>query len=95
MLAIVPILVIPVVLEAPRSTAGTVLSWFPFFTPVLFIARYVLGAVAGWEIPMVFALQVLAILFVAWIGGRIYRMGLLMTGKRPTLPELVRWLRHG
>ncbi len=95
LVAIVPILVIPIVLEAPGSTAGTVLSWFPFFTPVLFISRYVLGAVAAWEIPMVFALQVLAILFVAWIGGRIYRVGLLMTGKRPTLPELIRWVRHG
>ncbi len=95
LVAIVPILIIPIVLEAPGSTAGTVLSWFPFFTPVLFISRYVLGAVAGWEIPTVFALQVLAILFVAWIGGRIYRVGLLMTGKRPTLPELIRWIRHG
>ncbi len=95
LVAIVPILVIPIVLEAPNSTAGAVLSWFPFFTPVLFISRYVLGAVAAWEIPMVFALQVLAILFVAWIGGRIYRVGLLMTGVRPTLPELIRWVRHG
>lgn len=95
LVAIVPILIIPIVLEAPGSTAGTVLSWFPFFTPVLFISRYVLGAAAAWEIPMVFALQILAILFVAWIGGRIYRVGLLMTGKRPTLPELIRWVRHG
>ncbi len=95
LLAIIPILVIPIVLEAPASTASRVLSWIPTFTPVLFLARYVLGAVAAWEIPLVFATQVLAILFVAWIGGRIYRVGLLMTGKRPSLPELIRWVRHG
>ncbi len=95
LLVIVPILVMPLVLDAPSDTAAVVLSWIPFFTPVLFIARYVLGAVETWEIPAVFALQFIAILLVAWIGGRIYRVGLLMTGKRPTLPELVRWVRHG
>lgn len=95
MLVIVPILVIPIVLESPTSTAAVVLSWIPFFTPVLFIARYVLGSVELWEIPVIFALQIAAILLVAWIGGRIYRVGLLMTGKRPTLPELARWIRHG
>lgn len=95
LLVIIPILVIPVVLEAPGSTTSMVLSWVPFFTPVLFIARHVLGAVLIWEIPLAFALQILAILLIAWVGGRIYRVGLLMTGKRPTLPELVRWVRHG
>ena len=94
-LAIVPLLIIIVVLDRPTSTASTVLSWIPFFTPVLFMARYVLGAVAAWEIPLIFALQILAILFVAWVGGRIYRIGLLMTGKRPTLRELTRWVRYG
>ena len=71
------------------------LSWIPFFTPVLFLARYVLDAVAVWEIPFVFTVQILSIVLVAWIGGRIYRVGLLMTGKRPNLPELIRWIRHG
>lgn len=95
LLVIVPVLVIPIVLETPSSSTAVVLSWIPFFTPVLFIARYVLGAVAYWELPLVFTLQLLTILCVAWLGGRIYRVGLLMTGKRPTLPELLRWIRHG
>ena len=95
LVAVMPILMIVVVLQDPQSTASVLMSWIPVFTPVLFIARYVLGAAAAWEIPIVFALQILAILCVAWVGGRIYRVGLLMTGKRPTLPELVRWVRHG
>lgn len=94
-IAIVPIIIIPIVLEAPTRDASVIMSWVPFFTPVLFMARYVLGVVRPWELPLVFALQVVAIGLVAWIGGRIYRVGLLMTGKRPTLPELVRWIRHG
>ncbi len=95
LLVVIPLLIIPIVLESPASGTAAVLSWIPFFTPVLFIARYVLGAVELWEVPLIFALQVLAILCVAWIGGRIYRVGLLMTGKRPTLPELARWIRYG
>ncbi|NIR45500.1 MAG: ABC transporter permease [Gemmatimonadetes bacterium] len=94
-IAIIPILLIILVLDAPSSTLAIVLSWIPFFTPVLFLARYILGAVRGWEIPVVFALQLFTIVIVAWVGGRIYRLGLLMTGKRPTLPELIRWVRHG
>jgi ABC-2 type transport system permease protein len=92
---VVPILVIPVMLEAPASPASIILSWIPLFTPVLFLVRYVLDATAVWEIPLIFGLQLLAILLVAWLGGRIYRIGLLMTGKRPTLAELARWVRYG
>ncbi|HSG82248.1 MAG TPA: ABC transporter permease [Gemmatimonadota bacterium] len=94
-IAIIPIMLIIYVLDAPSSPVATAMSWIPFFTPVLFLARYVLGAVQAWEIPVVFLLQLISIFVVAWIGGRIYRLGLLMTGKRPTLPELVRWVRHG
>jgi ABC-2 type transport system permease protein len=92
---VVPILVIPVMLEAPTSPVSIILSWIPLFTPVLFLVRYVLDATAVWEVPLIFGLQVLAILLVAWLGGRIYRIGLLMTGKRPTLSELARWVRYG
>jgi ABC-2 type transport system permease protein len=95
LLVIIPLLIIPIVLESPTSQASVVLSWIPFFTPVLFIARYALGVVEVWEIPLIFTLQIVTILCVAWVGGRIYRVGLLMTGKRPTLPELIRWIRHG
>jgi ABC-2 type transport system permease protein len=94
-LAVIPILVVPIALNSPAGTSAVALSWVPFFTPVLFLVRYVLGTVAGWEIALVFALQILSVLLVAWLGGRIYRLGLLMTGKRPTLPELIRWVRHG
>lgn len=95
LLVIIPLLIIPIVLESPTSNASVVLSWIPFFTPVLFIARYALGIVELWEIPLIFTLQIVTILCIAWVGGRIYRVALLMTGKRPTLRELVRWIRHG
>ncbi len=95
LLAVIPAVALAPVLNDAASTTSMVLSWIPFFAPVIFIARYVLGVTRGWEIPIVFALQIAAIFLVGWIGGRIYRVGLLMTGKRPTLAELVRWVRYG
>lgn len=94
-MAVVPILVLPAVLNNPGATSSVILSWVPFFAPVLYLARYVMGATAVWETPIVFVLIIAAVGLVAWLGGRIYRVGLLMTGKRPTLPELYRWIRHG
>ena len=40
-------------------------------------------------------LLIATLLLVAWLAGRIYRVGILMKGKRPNLPELFRWVRHG
>lgn len=93
--ALVPALILPAVLNDPAATTSLALSWIPPFTPVLFIARYVLGAASTWELGAIFVLQLAAILCVGWLGGRIYRVGLLMTGVRPTVPELWRWIRHG
>ncbi len=57
-------------------------------------ARVAGGAVPAWQVGLSFVLMLLAIVAIAWVAGRIYKVGILMTGKRPTLPELVRWVRE-
>ena len=47
-----------------------------------------------WQVAASIALMVLSIWLVLWISSRLYRVGILMYGKRATLPELVRWLRY-
>ena len=47
-----------------------------------------------WQFAVSIGLLVLSILVVLWISAKLYRVGILMYGKRATLPELVRWLRY-
>jgi ABC-2 type transport system permease protein len=56
--------------------------------------RVAASAAPVWQIALSFVLMAGAVFAVAWLAGRIYKVGLLMTGKRPTLPELLRWVRE-
>jgi len=77
--------------------AGWVLpaSLFPFFSPILMVVRVSMGVAAAWEIVTSVVLLVATILGMTWLVGRIFRVGILMKGKSPNLPELVRWIRYG
>jgi ABC-2 type transport system permease protein len=94
-LMVVPAVILPGVLENPESTMAVWTSIVPFFAPVLMFARAVTGAASGVEITLSLAAIAATTVVVAWIGGRIYRVGILMTGKRPTMRELFRWVRAG
>jgi ABC-2 type transport system permease protein len=94
-LMVVPAVILPGVLENPESTMAVWTSVVPFFAPVLMFARAVTGAASGVEIALSLAGIAATTVVVAWVGGRIYRVGVLMTGKRPTIRELVRWVRAG
>lgn len=96
------LIMVPFFMAFSAAQAGTVdstwmvaSSYFPFFTPILMLTRVTMGAAAAWEVVASVLLMILSIGAVAWVAGRIYRVGILMKGKRPTLPELVRWVRYG
>jgi ABC-type Na+ efflux pump permease subunit len=83
-----------VVLNDPTSTAAVVLSEIPFFAPVLMPLRISLQMPPVPQIILSLLLLVAAILGTIWASAKVYRVGVLMYGKRPTLPELLRWLRY-
>ena len=100
--ALAPILVLvvasalfiqPVMLN-PTSTLARVASMFPFSAPIIMPLRMSLVPIPSWE--MAVAIVGLGVAFVAVImlAARIYRIGLLMYGKRPTFRELARWVRQ-
>jgi ABC-2 type transport system permease protein len=94
MLVIIPFLLVMQTIQSPGSPLSVGMSLFPFFSPILMFARVSVGAAPAWQVGLSFLLMGLAVVGVAWVAGRIYKVGILMAGKRPTLPELWRWVRE-
>lgn len=93
------LLIVPFVMQM-YSLQGGGFDWmewaalFPFFTPILMFPRAAAGSVEWWMVAISLVLMALAVVATAWVAGRIYRVGILMQGKRPTLREVVRWIRQ-
>lgn len=83
----------PLVLRSPDSTASVVLSLIPLFAPLLMFLRITVLTPPLWQIGVSVALMLLTIWGIVWMASRIYRVGILMYGKRPTFPEILRWVR--
>ena len=94
MLMVIGVLCLQVVSNAPRGTASTVMSNVPLWSPMLMPMRYVLGGASLGEVAISLAILVVSTVLVVRAAAKIYRVGVLMYGKRPGLRELWRWLRY-
>jgi ABC-2 type transport system permease protein len=81
------------VMKDPTGSLAVTASMVPFVSPFVMPARWSLTAVPHSELAISLVLSVLALLAVTWIAGRIYRTGVLMYGKKPSLLEALRWIR--
>jgi len=79
----------------PNSNLSIALSVIPFTSPIAMPVRWAAGDLPPTELGVSLALLAVAIVGVTWIAARIYRVGILMTGKRPGIRELARWVRAG
>jgi len=91
---IIGVVCFPVVLESPDGVLAVVLSMIPFLSPLMMFLRIVVLTPPLWQIAVSLALLALAIAGAVWVAARVYRVGILMYGKKPTFPELMRWVRH-
>lgn len=80
-------------LNDPGGRLAVTLSLIPFTSPIAMPVRWAAGTLPVSEIALSLAILVVSIIAVTWIASRIYRVGILMTGKRPSIPELMRWVR--
>jgi ABC-2 type transport system permease protein len=94
MLMVMPMIFSSMVVRSPNGMAATVLSLVPFFSPVTMFMRICLSQPPFWQIALSIVLMIGAIFGAVYVSGKIYRIGVLMYGKRPTLPELWRWLKY-
>jgi ABC-2 type transport system permease protein len=96
--AMMPILIaiflMNAVIQHPNSALAFWLSMIPFFAPILMLVRILIEQPPMWQIALCIGLMLATIYGLVSLSARIYRVGILMYGKRPTLPELRRWLRY-
>jgi len=94
LLLMVPIFLIGPAINSPDSPLIVVLSYVPYFSPVLMLLRLGAGN-AGWlQVSVALFLMVGTIALSVWLVGRLFRVGILMMGKRPGAREIWRWLRQ-
>jgi ABC-2 type transport system permease protein len=94
MLVIIPFLCTFYIIGSPNSQLAVILSLIPFFAPITMFARIAAQTPPAWQIALCLALLVATILGMIWVVGRIYRVGVLMYGKRPNLPEVIKWIKY-
>ena len=78
----------------PTGTLAQVMSFLPFSAPIIMPMRMAILEVPLWEVALSMLSAALGCALALWFAARIYRVGLLMYGKRPTYGELVKWLRY-
>jgi len=81
------------VLSEPHGTIATTFSMIPFTSPIVMLMRIPFG-VPWWQILISVTLLFATFFFVVWFAAKIYRVGILMYGKKPTWKELYKWLKY-
>ena len=82
------------ILNDPDSTLAVVTSLIPIFTPFLMVLRIAVKMPPTWQILLGYLLTTALCVGMIWLCARIYRVGILMYGKKPSLKELWRWVRY-
>lgn len=94
MLIIGGMAVYPAVMNNPNGPVAVAASLFPFTAPLIMYLRTAVAEPPGWQIGLSIVILILSTIAMAWLAGRIYRVGILMYGKKPTIPEIIRWVRY-
>lgn len=81
------------VVNDPNGTMSVWMSMIPFTSPMVMLARIPFG-IPAWQIWVSAAILFASFVAMAWIAGKIYRIGIFMYGKKPSIADLVRWARY-
>lgn len=81
------------ILESPESMLATVCSFIPFTSPITMMIRLSVG-VPWWHLIISALILIMTVLLLIKMAGKVYRIGILMYGKKPTLREMFRWLMY-
>jgi ABC-2 type transport system permease protein len=91
---IAPLFLMFRIVNDPESTLAVVSSLIPPFTPLLMTLRIALQPPPLWQLFLSYALTLGFVWCILWIAARVYRTGILMYGKKPTIQEIWKWVRY-
>jgi ABC-2 type transport system permease protein len=90
---IIPMVLISTMVMNPDSPVVMILSFFPLTSPIVMLVRVLVASPAWWELALCIGLLVVTIYTTTILGAKIFRVGILMSGKRYKLTEILRWVR--
>ena len=79
--------------ENPDGPLAMWCSMIPFTSPIVMMVRIPFG-VSTWELALSMVILYGSAIGLAWVAGRIYRVGILMYGKKPSYKEMIKWIRY-
>ena len=82
------------IIRSPNSSLAFWASMFPFFSPITMLVRIVTETPPLWQILLSLGIGLATATGLIWLASRIYRVGMLMYGKKATIPEVLRWVRQ-
>ena len=94
MMLVIPLLLIVFIMRSPNSSISVILSMIPFFTPTLMLLRVCILLPPFIQVGGSIVLMALTTILMIWLTAKIYRVGLLMYGKRPRIREIIKWMRY-
>lgn len=94
MFLVLPILLMTMVIKDPNGSTSVILSLIPFFAPIIMFMRICVLMPPAWQVALSIGLLGLTVVAMVWLAAKIYRIGILMYGKKPSLPEIVKWIKY-
>ncbi|HEY7216112.1 MAG TPA: ABC transporter permease [Thermoanaerobaculia bacterium] len=91
---VTPVMIMYPVINDPNSRMATVLSLIPMFTPLLMPLRIAIEMPPAWQLALAYLLTTAFVVGMVWFCSKIYRVGILMYGKKPTFKEIWKWTRY-
>jgi len=94
MFAIVPMMLAQFIIMAPNSIVAKIFTYFPYTSPFITMMRLPLVEISFYEIALSIAILIISIGIITKLSGRIFRMGMLMYGKRASLRDIMGFLKE-
>lgn len=82
------------IIRDPNTQLAFWLSIFPLTSPIIMYVRVAVSMPPSWQIALSIAVSLASLYALVWLTSRIYRVGILMYGKRPTLAQILKWIRY-